>query len=479
MALESSLKNVTVGCRVMVYKAMPDDPPSTPSSRLINSMHPAMHFHLAEVMSVRRGVHASEYYVHYVDFNKRLDEWVSADRLDMDTMQSKEQWSSVAGKKTSQKRTKTPAVGRTRLPKSHQAAQQQLDVSIEGSPSSMLSEDAREAEELEHLRRGGSMTRRTEEISRVKNIDWVELGRWKMQCWYFSPYPIDLIAPSGPTTIVLCEFCLSWQSPIYCGPDGQENNYTREELCRMSLKRHYQKCPLRCPPGTEIARISHSRLSFFEIDGHKHKDWTRKLCLLSKLFLDHKTLFYDVDPFLYYVLCENDERGSHLIGYFSKEKDSADAYNVACILTLPCYQRRGFGRLLIEFSYELSKREGKIGSPEKPLSDLGLLSYRSYWAEVIIGILLGEDQEQNSTQPLSIDAIARMTSVNQNDILHTLQWLGVLRYRRHGGQYCCVLTEKVIADWRRSQEKIKIRFEPKSALKWTPPVFTPAQLRFL
>jgi hypothetical protein len=37
--------------------------------------------------------------------------------------------------------------------------------------------------------------------------------------------------------------------------------------------------------------------------------YCQSLCLLSKLFLDHKTLYYDVDPFLFYVLCEKDERG--------------------------------------------------------------------------------------------------------------------------------------------------------------------------
>jgi MOZ/SAS family len=34
--------------------------------------------------------------------------------------------------------------------------------------------------------------------------------------------------------------------------------------------------------------------------------YCQNLCLLSKLFLDHKTLYYDVDPFLFYVLCEKD-----------------------------------------------------------------------------------------------------------------------------------------------------------------------------
>jgi GNAT superfamily N-acetyltransferase len=48
------------------------------------------------------------------------------------------------------------------------------------------------------------------------------------------------------------------------------------------------------------------------------------------------------------------------VGYFSKEKCSEDGYNLACILTLPCYQKKGYGKFLISFSYELSKLEGKV-----------------------------------------------------------------------------------------------------------------------
>lgn len=67
------------------------------------------------------------------------------------------------------------------------------------------------------------------------------------------------------------------------------------------------------------------------------------------MFLDHKTLYYDVEPFLFYVMTEVDDLGARFVGYFSKEKRSIDN-NVSCIMTLPVRQRKGWGQLLIDFS---------------------------------------------------------------------------------------------------------------------------------
>jgi len=86
-----------------------------------------------------------------------------------------------------------------------------------------------------------------------------------------------------------------------------------DELRTLCLQ---HKCDARRPPGDEIYR--RHDLSVFEVDGNRSKIYCQNLCLLAKLFLDHKTLYYDVESFHFYVLTTNDDTGCHLIGYFSK-----------------------------------------------------------------------------------------------------------------------------------------------------------------
>ncbi len=308
-------------------------------------------------------------------------------------------------------------------------------------------------EEIEKLRTGGSMTQNQTEISRVRNLGHIQMGAFEMEPWYFSPYPSTF---TEADTVYICEFCLSYYAS------------------NQTFTRHRAKCLLLHPPGNEIYRDDF--VSFFEIDGRRQRRWCRNLCLLSKLFLDHKTLYYDVDPFLFYCMTTRDKHGCHLVGYFSKEKESAEGYNVACILTLPQYQRKGYGKLLIAFSYELSRREGKLGSPEKPLSDLGLLGYRAYWAETVTDVLV----EQRQASPdgrggdISIEDIGAVSAMTTNDVLHTLQNLNMLRYSK--GNHVIVLTEAVLLakEKARAKEKakgiVRRKIDPER-LMWKPPVF--------
>ena len=66
--------------------------------------------------------------------------------------------------------------------------------------------------------------------------------------------------------------------------------------------------------------LSQGTISVFDMNGSDHKIYCQNLCLMAKLFLDHKTLYFDVEPFLFYILTEVDKQGCHIVGYFSKAR---------------------------------------------------------------------------------------------------------------------------------------------------------------
>lgn len=85
---------------------------------------------------------------------------------------------------------------------------------------------------------------------------------------------------------------------------------------------HSVPCSLECYiEGSEcciIIACRKEKISVWEVDGKRYKQYCQNLCLLAKFFLDHKTLYYDVEPFLFYVMTIGDAEGCHTVGYFSK-----------------------------------------------------------------------------------------------------------------------------------------------------------------
>lgn len=230
-------------------------------------------------------------------------------------------------------------------------------------------------------------------------VRMIRFGKYDIDTWFAAPFPEEYtMVPGG--RLWVCEHCFKYMKS------------------RTMAQRHRMKCTMIYPPGDEIYRCSN--VSVFEVDGRKNKIYCQNLCLLAKLFLDHKTLYYDVEPFFFYVFVETDALGAHFVGYFSKEKRNPLDYNVSCIMTLPVQQRRGWGYYLIAISYLLSLRENKLGTPERPLSDLGFLTYRSYWALAIVRVLLYMGRD------ISLEDICAHTGIKMHDVLYTMRDRGFL-----------------------------------------------------
>ncbi|KAI0980684.1 hypothetical protein GJ496_000898 [Pomphorhynchus laevis] len=230
-----------------------------------------------------------------------------------------------------------------------------------------------------------------------QNSDKIELpsiitGGVQIKAWCRAPYPAEYAAQEK---LYICEFCLTYLKS------------------KRTLLRHVYKCNTYGPPGEKI--YENCDHSIFEVNGGEHTIFCQNLCLLAKLFLDHKTLHSDVEPFLFYVLTKRDSKGYHIIGYFSKEKSCGKNYNLSCIMVLPNYQKLGYGSFLIDFSYLLSRKQHEIGTPEKPLSQLGRISYNSYWKKVALRHLAKTSRE------LNLSRVSLATGILPSDLFEGLR----------------------------------------------------------
>ncbi|KAI1773242.1 acyl-CoA N-acyltransferase [Hypoxylon cercidicola] len=215
--------------------------------------------------------------------------------------------------------------------------------------------------------------------------------------------------------------------------------------------------------------------SVWEVDGEKDRLFCQNLSLFAKLFLDNKSVFFDVTGFNYFLLVYTPKPSNaqpppsltsnlpqppapkthtepphqppttslageawsrpQVVGFFSKEKLSWDNNNLACILVFPPWQRKGLGALLMGVSYEISRREDILGGPEKPISELGRKGYKRFWAGEIARWLLGlgvpnpnseaADGEDGETLA-SIEQCSKATWIAPEDCLAVLREMGVV-----------------------------------------------------
>lgn len=351
-----------------IISAAPRRSPGYPSSSLLE--YPAV-----------LGPDSFRYYVHYLESNRRMDEWIDD---------------------PARIRKTDKTVDR------HNQEKKGLQDRGEAHHDSSEDEKLTPQKRIEH-----------EEATRIKTVNQIVFGKYRAPTWFFSPLPPKY---HGHEVLYFCEYCLGF--------------FLKEE----EQVRHMLVCTLVSPPGDMIYSDSENR-AIWEVEYFKNQTYIENLGYLAKMYLDHKLLEKTLDLFNFYVLTEWDDTGHHFIGYFSKNREwHANSYNLSCILVLPFFQKKGYGKFLINFSYELAIIEGQIGTPERPLSDFGRQAYHSFWLQRIIEHIWTLNEQQRAN--LSVAAISKATFIMEADIHFVLDKVKVLK--KVGEQYYLCLSNELM-----------------------------------
>ncbi|GMT32972.1 hypothetical protein PFISCL1PPCAC_24269, partial [Pristionchus fissidentatus] len=230
-------------------------------------------------------------------------------------------------------------------------------------------------------------------------------GRYKMETWCDGSYPEEV---SRHDTLWICDGCFKYFKSV------------------DTWARHANRCPyIYAPPGDEVYRDKENAISVFRVNGGSsaiNTVYCQMLCQFSILFINDKCVYLDVGNFDFFILTDNSSGDRYRpCGYFSRQRISTMIHNISCFCVFPCYQNKGYGRFIIDFSYQLSRISGMPGGPEKPISSYGLASYMSYWKRTIVIALY--EFHVNRGQQVSVEELEMILGIKKDDIMEVIQAL--------------------------------------------------------
>lgn len=140
-----------------------------------------------------------EYYVHFPNFDRRMDEWVMLDKVDLVT--------GVVGISSELDEHGTKKRSHSKI--------RPYEAPLEESKENTLI----------------SLEKEHDEITKVKNIHSIVLGKFEIETWYYAPYPDDYCCDDK---MFICEFCLKYMKK------------------HSTLWKHSEICKMKSPPGNTL-----------------------------------------------------------------------------------------------------------------------------------------------------------------------------------------------------------------------------------